>query len=130
MTESEMKAAFAAFLLETPDQPFAAALKLFPSDRDRGEACRITFAWPNDPEVMEEIARLQESGYGQKKPPTKAELIQMALDVYNHAFTSPKEKNAAIKLIADLQGMIVKAETLDINSRRMPSAPVYKIVTE
>lgn len=131
MQEESLKAAFAAFLLETPDKPFEAALKLFPSDRERGKACQITFSWPQDPFVIAEMQRLKETTeYENPELPSKKRLIAMAMEVYSNKFTPPKEKNAAIKLIADLQGFIVKAESLDINNRRMPTAPVYKIVSE
>ena len=134
MNESEQKAAFAAFYIFEPQNhagAFAAALKLFPLDRDRGKACQISFSWPNDPEVIAEIQKLKDSEeYENSDLPSKKKLIQMAMDIYNDKFTPPKERNAAIKLIADLQGFIVKAESLDINNRRMPTAPAYKIVNE
>jgi len=129
--DTHLKAAFAAFLLETPNEPFAAALKLFPSERERGRACQITFSWPNDPEVIAEMQRIKETTeYENPELPSKKKLIAMAMSIYDHPMTPAKEKNAAIKLIADLQGFIVKAESLDINTRRMPTAPVYKIVNE
>ena len=132
--EYPLKAAFAAFLLETPDKPFEAALKLFPSDRERGKACQITFSWPNDPEVIAEMRRLRESEeYENPELPSKKKLIAMLMAVHDDIKLSPQEKKeriSAIKLMADLQGHIVKAESLDINTRRMPTAPVYKIVTE
>lgn len=131
MQEESLKAAFAAFLLETPDKPFEAALKLFPSDRERGKACQITFSWPQDPFVIAEMQRLRETTeYEDPELPSKKRLIAMAMEVYSNQFTPPKEKNAAIKLIADLQGFIVKAESLDINNRRMPTAPSYTIVKQ
>lgn len=131
MQEELLKGRFAAFLLEAPNKELDAALKIYPSEKDRGKACQIAFSWPKDPFVIAEMQRLRETTeYEDPELPSKKRLIAMAMEVYSNQFTPPKEKNAAIKLIADLQGFIVKAESLDINNRRMPTAPVYKIVNE
>ncbi len=128
MNDTENKVAFAAFLIKTPAEPMAAALKLFPLEKDRGRACQAAFAWPNDPIVLAELERIKGSTeYEDPDIPNKKKLIKMALDVYNNQYTSAKEKNAAIKLIADLQGLIIKA-TDDSEGKRMPLMPVYKIV--
>jgi hypothetical protein len=131
--EKSQKAAFAAFYISEPQNhqgAFAAALKLFPSDRERGKACQVSFSWPNDPEVIAEIERIKETTeYEDPDLPSKKKLIQMALDVYKNEYTSAKEKNSAIKLIADLQGFIVKAES-GADLKRMPTMPVYKVVSE
>ena len=132
MQEQEAKAAFAAFLLENPDRPFDAALRLYPSDRDRGEACRITFAWPTDPDVIGEMERIKNSPtYYNPNIPSKNDLIKSALETVNNARTLPKDRIAALRLIAELQAMIVKPEGAnDPNNRRMPTAPVYRVVSE
>ena len=130
MDENEQKAAFAAFLLEDPSQPFVAALKLFPSDRERGKACQITFAWPNDPIVIEEMERIKSSpDYSNPDIPSKLDLIKSAKQLADNVNVAPKERIAALRLIAELQAFIVKAEASNDN-RRMPSMPVYKMVNE
>lgn len=130
-TDDTLKAAFAAFLLESPDKPFEAALKLFPMEKDRGKACQVTFTWPQDPYVIAEMERLKSDGWSAYKPPTKFELIQKAMAIADNEKISPKERNAALKLAAELQGMIVKASTLDLDdNRKMPQHPLYKVVEE
>lgn len=130
MTENEQKAAFAAFLLEAPT-PLAAALKLFPSEKDRGLACRIAFEWPNDPEVILETERLKVEGTdAQKGLPTKEDIIRKLLDNANSQYASVKDKNAALRIIAEIQGHISKNPEDDSASKRMPTAPVYKLVSE
>lgn len=129
-TDDELKAAFAAFLLETPKEPFVAALKLYPSEKDRGKACKITFEWPSDPFVLEEMERLKaDPTYGQEDILTKKDLIRMALEVYNNPYTSAKEKNGAIRLIGELQSLLGKDAGID-TAKRMPLMPVYKIVNQ
>lgn len=131
MTEEEQKAAFAAFLLVDPSQPFEAALKLFPSDRERGRACQVTFAWPDDPFVIEEMERLKSSPtYSNPDIPSKLDLIKSAKQLADNVNVAPKERIAALRLIAELQAFIVKAEAQNDNNRRMPSMPVYKVVSE
>ena len=134
MSDELLKARFAAFLLETPNRHLEAAFKIYPSEQDRGKACQIAFSWPNDPFVIAEMNRVRESEeYEDPELPSKKTLIKMLLAIKNDATISPQEKKeqiSALKLIADLQGHIVKAESLDINNRRMPTAPVYKIVNE
>lgn len=48
--ESEEKAAFAALLLKTPNEPFKAALALFPDNTSR--ALWVANHWVADPEVL------------------------------------------------------------------------------
>lgn len=129
MLESELKAAFAAFLLETPDQPLEAALKLFPAEKDRGEACRVAFAWINDPEVIIEIERLKKDGCVNKRIPTKEEVIEQLWELVKDARTSAKDRGLNARLIADMLNYIDKTGGVE-ESRRMPSAPIYKMVTE
>lgn len=127
MDEHQLKAAFAAFLLESAT-PFEAALKLYPSDKDRGEACRIAFAWVNDPEVIVEKKRL-EADRPNDKIPSKEAVIEQLWELVKNEKTTPKDRGMNARLIAEMLGYIKKSED-DENAGRMPSAPVYKVVTE
>lgn len=128
MTDTELKAAFAAFLLETPNEPLSAALKLYPAEKDRGAACRIAFAWPNDPDVIAEQLRLRADGYTGKKLPTKEEIIDEMWELARSKEVSPRDRANAARLIAEMQSFIKQDQ--DTDSKRMPTAPVYKLVSE
>lgn len=129
MDENELKAAFAAFLLEDPTQPFAAALKLFPSESQRGEACRVTFAWPNDPFVIVEMERLKAITPANKNIPSKEAVIEELWNLVKGADKFPaKDRATAAFMIAKMLKYVDTAD--DGDSKRMPSAPIYKIVTE
>lgn len=129
MDEKELKAAFAAFLLETPNEPFVAALKLYPADKDRGEACRITFAWAKDPEVLAEIERIKSTGYRNKDVPTKEALIAEMWKIAQDKNVMPRDRNNAARLVAEVMAFIAKGSNEE-DSKRMPTQPVYKVVTE
>lgn len=128
MDETQLKAAFAAFLLESATA-FEAALKLFPSESQRGEACRVAFAWPNDPAVIVEIERLKADGYKNKNIPTKEQVIEQLWKLVQDEKTSAKDRGTNARIIAEMLNYIDKG-SLDADSKRMPSAPVYKVVTE
>lgn len=129
MSEEELKAAFAAFLLDTPTDAFGAALKLFPAEKDRGEACRITFAWPQDPFVILEMERLKTEGFKSAKIPTKEQVIEQLWELVQDKKVTAKDRGMNARLVAEMLGFIKKADD-DAESKRMPAAPVYKIVTE
>lgn len=129
MDEQQLKAAFAAFLLDNPSEPFAAALKLFPAEKDRGEACRVTFAWPKDPEVILEMERLKKDGVTNKNIPTKEEVIEQLWTLVKSEKVSAKDRGTNARLVAEMLGFIKKPDD-DADSKRMPMAPVYKVVTE
>lgn len=126
MTETEQKAAFAAFLFSNPRQPLEAALKLFPADKDRGQACYISLNWPSDPEVLAEIQNLKDNGVDPNAP-TKTEIVKEMWDLARDDRYSGKDRVAAARLIAELNSLI-KKDTDDSIPKSMPRAPVYKIV--
>lgn len=128
MTESELKAAFAAFLLDNPAQPLGAALKLYPSEKDRGEACRIAFSWPNDPEVIIELERLKTVVVPNKDIPTKEQFIAEMWKLAKSENVSPKDRAAAGRLVGDVMGFVKTPSADEGLGKRMPMQPVYKIV--
>jgi hypothetical protein len=106
-------------------------MKLYPAEKDRGLACQIAFEWPNDQDVMSEIERLKIEGTDkQKGKPSKEEMIKALWNTANNAFTPAKDKNAAIRIIAEIKGDIAKVSDGSDTDKRMPTAPQYKIVTQ
>ncbi len=131
MTETEQKAAFAAFSLEYPDEsPLSWAIRIFPAEKDRGLACQAAYNWPEDAEVVAEIIRLKNTGSAsQKGLPGKDDLVRLLWSLAQNEKVSPKDRKDTIRVIAEVQGHIVKANE-DEAPKRMPSKPVYKIVRE
>lgn len=127
MNETEQKAAFAAFLLRAPNEPFEAALKLFPSERERGMACYAALNWPNDDEVIAEIKQLRESGVTATGP-NKDELIATLWEVVNDLRENGKDRIAAARLISEMNGYI-KKDGEDSIKKTMPKMPVYKVTS-
>lgn len=134
--EINLKVAFAAFFVELTQNgkapmaaAFEAALRLYPAEKDRGTACQVSFSWPNDSTVILEIARLEEEGIT-KKLPKKQDAIELAWKLASSDNVAPKDRVAMLRLMADMSGFIAKIAESDIESKRMPTAPVYKMVTE
>lgn len=133
MDETQLKAAFAAFFItESQDNngAFAAALKLYPLERDRGEALRIAFEWPGDPAVIVELERLKADGVRTEGIPTKEEVIAAMWSLVQNERTLPKDKAMTTRLIAEMLNFIPKNADIDDSKRRMPTAPQYAIVKE
>jgi hypothetical protein len=133
MTESELKAAFAAFLLDSdkPDpqqRAWDAAMRLYPREKDTGERCRIVFAWPDDPEVILHMRRLQSEKPKEDGIPSKTEVIKELWSLAKHERTLPKDRVACARLVGEMLGLILKAPEDPEGSGRMPKEPVYKIV--
>lgn len=133
MDETELKAAYAAFLLEQPDTAsgrFAAALKLYPAEQDTGRACQISFSWPSDPVVILEIERLRKDGVGKpnSKVPTKEQVIELLWQMAANEKVPPKDRATSSFMIARMMKYVDDGESVD--SKRMPTAPVYKVVSE
>lgn len=127
MNETEQKAAFAAFLLRAPNEPFEAALKLFPSERERGAACYAALNWPADSEVIAEIQRLKDSGVSTTGP-NKDELIATLWGVVNDLRENGKDRIAAARLISEMNGYI-KKDGEDSVKKIIPKMPVYKVTS-
>jgi len=127
--DPRLKAAYAAFLLDSATN-YEAAFKLYPAEKDRGEALRIAFAWPNDPVVILEIERLRKDGTNNKDIPTKEEMIAEMWRLTQNEKVAPKDRATMARLVAEMLSFIPKVTDGSETSKRMPTAPIYKIVNE
>ena len=116
--EQKEKAAFAAFLLKEPNEPFKAGLAVFPDDTRK--ALWIATHWLNDPIVTAEVKRLKASGADLDGLPTKADL---ARTVWELTQVGPLEDRIkAAKLYGDIRGFIEKpnnAPVVNVNNNRV-----------
>ena len=107
--EEELKAEFARLLLQTPDDPFKAALALFPENTNR--ALRVANEWPRDLAVVEARKELVEDEGEDAFLPGKAHLARSIWDRM-HKETTDTENFAKLgKLYADVRGFIEKPQT-------------------
>lgn len=130
--DSSLKAAFAAFFIESKaDSPqqkaYEAAKRLYPREKDQGEVNRICWLWPTDQTVILEIQRLQKEAPKAEGLPSKEDIIRTMWKLAESDMTPHKDRVAMARLIADMCGHI-KNPGDDAEGKRMPSAPVYKIV--
>lgn len=123
-TDKEYKLAFAELLLQTPDDPFTASLKLFPTNTNR--AVRVAGEWPRDPVVTAEMKRLRSEGHDIEKLPTKADL---AREVWKRAQAEQDSEAATklFKLYGDIRGFIVKPDSApNVNVNVVPKVMIVK----
>lgn len=122
------KAAFAAFLLDTRGDAYAAALKLYPSNY--GMALRISNYWPLDEFVMRERARLA-AERASNDPTTVVDYLDREARriIEDDTRFAAKDRIAAMELLAKLRG-VINADPVDPGKYELPAAPTYKVVTE
>lgn len=122
--DKEYKGYFAEFLIESPDDPFTAALKVFPQNTQR--ALRIAQEWPRDPYVLSEVKRLKAEGGDMDGLPTKADL---AREIWNTAKgnVEPDEKVKLLKLYGEVRGFIDKPQAnTTVNVEAAPKVMIVK----
>lgn len=124
MTEKEEKEEFVRFLLETPDEPFTAALKLFPEDT--GRALRVAHEWPNDKEVRASMRARMSEGEEEDFLPTKAELARKVWAKMNKETLEPDEFTKIARLYGEIRGFIEKPTT-NINTNTQVLSPVMVV---
>lgn len=136
MNEEQLKAQFAAFFSKTDpalsphERGFQAARQLFPAEKDRGAMLMAAFHWPADPVVIAALAQMEDERPTAKGVPTKDEVIaEMWKQVLNDR-TPAKDKAATARLVAEMLKYIPKQGEDENDVKRMPSAPVYKVVEE
>lgn len=113
MTEAEEKKLFAIELLKTPNEPFVAALKLFPNNNNR--ALRIATEWPRDSEVLEIIQGVKDGGKELDFLPSKADLARKVWDKLEQPWHDADGFTKLGKLYADVLGFIPKAGGSNLN---------------
>ena len=122
--DKEYKTYFAEFLLDTPDDPFKAALKVFPENINR--ALRVAKEWYRDPFVLSEIKRIKTKGTDLETLPTEADL---AREIWDRAKLADSDDDAVklFKLYAEVRGFINKPKDgAKINLNVNPNVMVVK----
>ena len=107
--EKQLKAAFARLLLKNPDDPFKAALAVFPDNTSR--ALRVANEWPGDSEVLNFQAELIEEDGELSFLPTKADLARNIWDKMQSDRICADDYAKLGKLYADVRGFIEKPQT-------------------
>lgn len=108
MSDEELKAQYARLLLKV-DDPFKAALHLFPDNTSR--ALRVANEWPNDPEVVAAQAELLDEDGEISFLPTKAAFARKIWDRMEEERIAPEDFAKLGKLYADVRGFIEKPQT-------------------
>lgn len=93
MMNPENKAAFAAFLLESPADPFKAAQKLCPDNT--GVALWVATNWANDPEVMTIVNGLKGDPKNLSSIASKYDLARLYWDMAQDTKLDAKDRIAA-----------------------------------
>ena len=116
--EQKEKAAFAAFLLKEPNEPFKAGLAVFPDDTRK--ALWVATHWLADPVVLAETKRLKAVGADLDGLPTKADLARTVWELTQMGPLEDRIK--ASKLYADIRGFIEKPQAqvaVNVNNNRV-----------
>lgn len=112
--EQELKAAFAALLLEH-EEPFKAALIQFPTEKFAAQkALRVAMEWPKDPFVIEALKKLKESNAALAFLPDEAKYAKEVWETAQSAFEH-KDRIAALKLYGEIRGYIKNNSKIDAN---------------
>jgi len=113
-TTLDRKKHFALELLRNPNDPFKAAIEVFPENA--GMALMVTSRWPNDPEVKkyqaEAMATLGETGF----LPSKGDLARAVWTMAENEKYNADERLRAYRLFGDIQGHIEKGAGPIINN--------------
>jgi hypothetical protein len=102
------KERFAAALLRFEGKAFEAAKATFPGDTNR--AMLASSKWPDDPEVIEEMARLKAELGDEYFLPTRADLARALWRLSEDEKVEARERLLAYKTYADVLGFIAKPE--------------------
>jgi hypothetical protein len=124
LTEKEEKEEFVRFLLETPDDPFKAALALHPDDV--GRALRIAHEWPQDKEVRASMRARMSEGEEEDFLPTKAELARKVWAKMNKDGLEADEFAKIARLYGEIRGFIEKPTT-NISTNTNVLSPVMVV---
>lgn len=115
---------FARELLRSPDQPFDAALRVFP--HDPAMAIQVSASWPFDPEIKAMQQYLLETEGVETYLPTKEQTAAEILAVAR-ASRDNDDKLKAYKLFGDIMGYIEKPQINSNNENNVTYAKVMVI---
>jgi hypothetical protein len=112
--ESKDKVAFAAALLKYPNEPFRAALEIYPQDGQRGLALRVATEWPFDSEVLLAQKTILETKDELDFLPSKADAARAIWALANPSkdggvWIAVEERIKAMKLYCEVRGFIDKS---------------------
>lgn len=107
--ESELKEQFAKILLKNPENPFEAALKIFPEDVNT--ALQIATEWPADPLVINATNDILEDEDELSFLPNKAKLARHIWGKLDGEYICNEDYVKLAKLYAEVLGFIEKPQT-------------------
>lgn len=105
-TDGKLKREFAREWLKQPDNPYAAAYRMFPGDV--ATACASASAWIKDPLVIAEMRRIRDEEPTASQLPTREELAQRIIGIADNTGLAADERYKGYKLAADILGYIQK----------------------
>lgn len=128
--EEALKANFIRLCALYPNQPvFDIASYVFRNQQDPElRSQQAAMIWQKDIEVQERIRLARLNGGEEAKPiPSKEKRLEQLQAIFESDETSVKDKLAAARLIAEIQGEIVKAVDKKITDtgRKMPRQIVF-----
>lgn len=121
--------AYAEALLREPD-PFKAALRVFNKDDEVGRALWVSTYWKDDVRIKSIQSRLiKENGEAEYLPKKEDALKELWKFGQDDKITH-KERIAAIKLLAEINGWIAKPDEKGKEVNEMPPAISFSIGTD
>lgn len=106
MEEKDYKREFAGYLLRKPDDPYWAALQVYPDDTQL--AALIARTWPIDPEVMRLKKELVDANGAAFYLPQQEELARTLWARMHDRNVTPDEFAKLAKVYAEVMGLISK----------------------
>lgn len=108
MDERELKKRFIAEYHKTPRNALCAAERAYGAICP--EATQYAIKWKDDPEVLAAINQLNEK---ENRVPGKNEILKRLLSLADDYRTDTKEKINALKLYAEISGLVDKTQKVD-----------------
>lgn len=127
--ERELKLAFARYCFDNPGLEREAGYHVFPGRDNFGRALQAQ-AWIHDPFVRAELNALRgDADEVDDRRPSKSQISGAAWDMANNPAADHKDRIAALRLCAEVEGAIVKGPAIvndnrTINVLRVPTRDV------
>ena len=128
--EEKLKADFIRLCALYPEQTiFEIASYVFRNQVDpETRSQQAAQIWNKDLEVLERIRLAKLNGGTEPKPiPDKSIRLQQLQEIFESADTSAKDKIAVARLIAEMEGEIVKAVDKNVTNKSKVSLPTFVI---